>query len=341
MKDKTLKKEDLREFVEYLKGDYEVVGPQRKGNEFVFDYIDDGVKLELDYPTTILPPKKLFFPPKELLYGYEKTNGDITLRDLGERWDRKRVLLGVHPCDLHGLLILDGVFNGELKDPIYLHRRKNTIIICIHCRNPTEYCFCDAMEAGPTVEKGYDLLVTDIGDRFYFQSGSEIGREILGAALFEDATKGDRKKKEAEILRLREELRSGFKIDGLEDRMRAKFWSKLWDTYTEKCVLCGACNFTCPTCYCFNIVDETDFTGKKGRRVRIWDSCHFQNFALIAGRVNFREGRIPRIKLRLYHKFCYSVEQRGVYDCIGCGRCIQFCPAKIDLKEILKEVRRG
>jgi len=337
--DKTLKKEDLWEFIEYLKKDYEVVGPQRKVDEYVFDYINNLAELALDYATTMLPPKKLFFPSREPLYGYEKVGSEVILRDLSEKWDKKRVLFGVHPCDLNGLLILDGVFKGEFEDPLYLYRRKNTLIVCLMCKNPTEYCFCDAMGTGPTMEKGYDLLVTDIGDKYYFRAGSKAGRKIIRADFFRAATKVNRKKKEAEVLRLKNKLRSGFTIHALEEKMKGKFWSRLWEAHTKKCVLCGACNFTCPTCYCFNVIDETDFAGRKGERVRVWDACHFKNFALVAGGLNFRGGKIPRVKLRLYHKLCYSIEQRGVYDCVGCGRCIQFCPAKIDIREIIKDVQ--
>jgi len=337
--DKTLKKEDLWEFIEYLRRDYEVVGPQRKVDEYVFDYIGDPAEMALDYSTTILPPKKLFFPPKEPLYGYEKVGDEVILHDLSEKWDKKRVLFGVHPCDLNGMLILDGVFKGEFEDPLYLYRRKNTLIVCLACKNPTEYCFCDAMGAGPTIEKGYDLLVTDIGDEYYFRAGSKAGQKILRADFFRGATKDDRKKKEAEVLKIKNKLCSSFTVDGLEERMKGKFWSRLWEAHTRRCVLCGACNFACPTCYCFNVIDETDFAGRKGERVRVWDACHFKNFALVAGGLNFRGGKVPRVKLRLYHKLCYSIEQRGVYDCVGCGRCIQFCPAKIDIREIIKDVQ--
>jgi len=340
MVDKILEKESLGKFIEYLEKDYAIVGPRRKADKYVFDYIDDPAELALDYTTTILPPKKLFFPPREPLYRYEKVGSEVNLHDLSERWDKKRVLFGVHPCDLNGLLILDGVFNDKFKDPLYLHRRKNTLIICIMCENPTEYCFCDAMGTGPTIEDGYDLLMTDIGDRYYFEPGSRAGRGILKGALFKNATKKDEKKKEAKVLEIKNKLHSDFSVDGLDGDMKGKFWSRFWDAHTKKCVLCGACNFTCPTCYCFDVVDETNFTGEKGERVRIWDSCHFENFALVAGGLNFRGGRVPRIKLRLYHKFCYSIEQRGGYDCVGCGRCIQFCPGRIDLREIIKDVQR-
>jgi ferredoxin len=339
--DKILQKKDLGKFVVSLKKDYEVIGPKRKAEGYIFDHIDDPAELALDYATTMLPPKKIFFPPREPLYSYEKVGGEVVIKDLSEKWEKKRVLFGVHPCDINGLLILDGVFGGELKDQLYLNRRKNTLIIGMNCKSPGENCFCDAMTTGPTIKKGYDLLVTDIGAKYYFQAGSKAGEKILRTDFFSVATKEDGKRMEAEVLRVKKKLQSGFGIDNLGEKMKGKFWSKLWEAQTKKCVLCGACNFVCPTCYCFDVVDETDFAGKKGQRVRVWDTCHFKDFAAVAGGMNFRGGKVPRVKQRLYHKLCYSNEQRGVYDCVGCGRCIQFCPAKIDIREIIKDVQGG
>lgn len=339
--DKILQKKDLGKFVASLKKDYEVIGPKKKAESYIFDHIDDPAELALDYATTMLPPKKIFFPPREPLYSYEKVGEEVVIKDLSEKWEKKRVLFGVHPCDINALQILDGVFGGELKDQLYLNRRKNTLIIGINCKSPGENCFCDAMTAGPTIKKGYDLLVTDIGDKYYLQAGSKAGEKILRADFFGVASKADRKKMEAEVLRVKKKLQSGFGIDNLGEKMKGKFWSKLWEAQTKKCVLCGACNFVCPTCYCFDVVDETDLAGKKGQRVRVWDTCHFKDFAKVTGGINFRGGKVPRVKQRLYHKLCYSTEQRGVYDCVGCGRCIQFCPAKIDIKEIIKDVQGG
>jgi sulfhydrogenase subunit beta (sulfur reductase) len=337
--DKILQKKDLGKFVENLKKDHEVIGPKRKAEGYIFDYIDDSGELALDYTTTMLPPKKIFFPPREPLYSYEKVGEEVVIKDLSEKWKKKRILFGVHSCDINALLILDGVFGGKLKDQLYLNRRRNTLIIGMNCRSPGENCFCDAMTTGPTIKKGYDLLLTDIGDKYYVQVGSKAGEKLLSRDLFRTATKADRKKMEAEVIRVKNKLQSDFGIDKLGEKMKGKFWSKLWEAQTKKCVLCGACNFVCPTCYCFDVVDETDLAGKKGQRVRVWDTCHFKDFATVAGGINFRGGKVPRVKQRLYHKLCYSTEQRGVYDCVGCGRCIQFCPAKIDIREIIKDVQ--
>jgi Fe-S oxidoreductase len=123
--------------------------------------------------------------------------------------------------------------------------------------------------------------------------------------------------------------------------MKEKFEDELWKEYAEKCVLCGACNFVCPTCHCFTIKDDTNLRGTEGKRIRRWDSCHFKNFALIAGGLNFRGERNSRVKNRLYDKLCYSPQKYGVYSCVGCGRCIRSCPAKIDIREIAKKIRGG
>lgn len=335
--EKTLAKGDLPKFIELLRNlGYEVFGPKQKEGVLVLDRVENGV--ELDLPLTMLPPKKLFFPPREILYSYERVEGRVVLQDPLESLSKPLAVIGIRPCDLNGLLILDRVFKGEFKDPFYLERRERAFLACFHCREPAEYCFCDAMGAGPSIEKGYDLLATDLGDRYFFRSGSEAGERVLKDEVFKDALEEDRAQAQAELERLKSKLRSGLNIRGLAERIKTKFWSRFWDERTSKCVLCGACNLVCPTCYCFTVVDETDFTGEKGKRVRVWDPCHFKGFALIAGGLNFRGDRISRIKLRIYHKLCYSVEQRGTYDCVGCGRCIEYCPAHIDLREIIKGV---
>jgi len=340
VKDKILEKKNLARLIEHLREKYEVVGPKKKEDVFIFDYIH-GDEIRLDYPTTILPPKKLFFPQREPLYSYEKKNGEVALKDLMKKWTKKHLLIGIHPCDVMGLFILDKEFGGDFKDPYYLYQRQNTVMICLICKEPTEHCFCDVMNTGPTIEEGYDLLMVDIGDRYYFQPGSEVGQEILEWELFKNATDEDKRKRDAKVGELENKLCSRFKSEGIDKKLRERFNDELWGPYAEKCVLCGACNFVCPTCHCFTIEDETNLTGTEGRKVKAWDACHFKNFALIAGGLNFRGQRTSRVKLRIYDKLCYSMERHGVYSCVGCGRCTEFCPARIDIREIIEKVQKG
>jgi len=341
MSDKILTKENLPAFIEELKGEYEVIGPKRSGDMFVFDHIDESEELELDYPTTRLPPKKIFLPQREPLYEYEKKEGDVVIRDLRERWDKKRVLLGVHPCDIAGLLCLDKVFGLEYDDPYYWERRNSTVIIGITCKEPCEHGFCDVMETGPDAARGYDLLMTDIGGKYYLRPGSELGEKLLKADYFGEATEDDTRRRDAAIEGVRRKMKTDLDISGIEGRMKERVDDELWSEYTERCVLCGACNFVCPTCHCFTIRDETNFTGTKGRRVRVWDACHFKNFALIAGGLNFRGKKDSRIKHRIYDKLYYSKEKYGEFFCVGCGRCATFCPAEIDIKEVARKVQEA
>ena len=336
--EKTLDKERIGELISQLRGKYEVIGPKRDGENFIFDFIE-GDEIDLSYKTTILPPKKFFFPVEEPLYEFEKVNGDVIIRDVLKAPEKKRIFIGIHPCDIHALMILDRVFGDHYNDPYFQLRRDGTLIAGLTCE-PTEYCFCDAMGTGPTIDHGYDLMLTDIGEKYFFQSGTHEGEKILEAKLFKDAGEDDRKAREAKINEIKGKLHSDIKLYGIYEKMRLKFDDdKFWGEWAERCVLCGACNFTCPTCYCFTIKDEVDFSGNTGRRVRVWDSCHFRNFATVAGGMNFRRRRVSRLKQRFYHKLCYSLEQRWVFDCVGCGRCIQFCPTKIDIREVIKAVQ--
>ena len=338
MEAKVLSKKDLPKFLDDLRKDHELVGPKKKGKNFVFDYIEDDSELQLDYPTTSLPPKKVYFPPEEDLYEYKKDGNDVVIKDLTEKWARKRALLGVHPCDIKALQCLDKVFGDEYKDPAYLERRKMSIVIGMTCSDASPQCFCVAAESGPDAESGYDLLMTDIGTSYYFKSGSEAGNELLAASYFKDAEAADTKKRDAAVQRVAKKMPQGLNPSKVKSLMEEKVNDKLWDEYSKKCVLCGACNFVCPTCHCFTIVNEPNLTRTEGKMKRTWDACHFKNFAKIAGEGNFRGEREARVKHRLYDKLHHSQDMYGDVFCVGCGRCIVACPASIDIREVVQKV---
>jgi len=276
------------------------------------------------------------------VYGPTEKNGIIAFEKISN-WSELRLdVAGIRPCDVHGLTLLDKVFISEIVDPYYVTRRENTIIICITCNNPTEYCFCNFTKSGPSIKEGFDLLLTDIGQFFLVEIGSEKGNDIINSNsdLFQEATENDLVKRDQKIREVEEKL-SRNQLTGaneLYQKLIRVFNDELWNEYGRKCVACGKCNFTCPTCHCFDVYDVMELTLKEGNRVRKWDACHFLSFTRVAGGEIFRKERTSRVKQRIYDKYCYPVDEFGSVFCVGCGRCIHVCTAGIDIREILKKV---
>ncbi len=340
-----LPKKNFDELVKRFTNSFQIYGPTEKDGKFSFDIISDPSELRLDISgVPILPPKKILFPPEEVLFTYEIiSNDNVKINDpLDEIKKKKQVFIGIRPCDVQGLILLDKVLMDKTPDPYYVTRRENTIIICITCDNPAEYCFCNFTRSGPLIKKGFDLLLTDIEYAYFVEIGSKTGENIVNSNLdlFQKASKEDLTKRNRKIHEIEEKMSKirSANLDELYQKITSIFDSSLWDEYGKRCLACGKCNFTCPTCRCFDVYDELDLTLKKGKRTRKWDSCHFLSFTQVAGGEIFRKERTSRVKQRIYDKYCYPVDEFGSIFCVGCGRCIQVCPAEIDVREILKKI---
>ncbi|MBA7558989.1 Anaerobic sulfite reductase subunit A [subsurface metagenome] len=344
--EKTLGKEYFHEFLEYLKQNYRIAGPTRKGGAtaytyLTFDYVEKTEDLELDYQTSMVPPKRLFAPDNEALFGFKKVGSDVILEDLGEKGEKKCILLGIHPCDIVAISRLDKVFAEVYRDPYYWNRRENTIIIGQTCDRAGDYCFCNITGSGPDIEGGYDLLMTDIGDSYFFRTGSQSGEKLIQRDYFKAPTPEDKRGREERLENIRQGLKDDFNIEGIVEVMKEKYNDKLWDEYGERCVTCGVCNMVCPTCHCFAILDRANVDQTEGKRIRVWDSCHFERFAKMASGLDLREEKGSRFKHRLYDKFYYPPVRYGDIFCVGCGRCIEFCQSRIDIRDALKKLQKG
>jgi len=330
---KVLEKEAVAPLVEALMEDYRVVGPQAKakGPKFGFDPITDPAKLRLDYDTTILPPKKVFQPQRERLATFTiGENPEVeTVIEV-----EPTVLLGMHTCDLHALNLLDKAFAEDYPDAHYLSRREQTLIVSLECLEPCDdESFCRSMGT-LTVEEGFDLHLTDLGDAYAVEVGTATGEELL--ANYGDA----RDATEAEVSQ-KNDLRAS-KMKHFADRLNFDsgelpsllgdaFDHPHWEELEERCFACGSCTNVCPTCYCFNVVDEVNLALTEGERIRHWDSCQLAEFARVAGGENFRESRGARQRHRFMRKGKYLYEKFGALGCVGCGRCIRTCPASISI----------
>lgn len=343
--EKLLKKKDFKKFFQDLKKEYKIFAPTRKGtitayNFGTFDYVDDIKWLSLD-KNPISSPKKLFLPDGEALFKFEKMGNEVILKEGEPEWKEKRVLLGVRPCDLAAMTKFDKVFNEAYEDPFYQERRKNTLVIGMTCNKMTDdSCFCTLTESGPDSDSGYDLLMTDIGDSYFFKSGSPEGELLLEKSYFKKVSPQDVEARAQRIGEVKKELenKNQLNLTHIKEAMGQAYDSQLWDKYGKRCVTCGACNMVCPTCHCFTILDKANVGKTEGKRVRIWDSCHYEKFAKMAGGFDIRPEKVSRLKHRLYDKFYYPFITYGEGLCVGCGRCIRHCQSEIDIREALREV---
>ncbi len=341
MKVTKLPKANVDEFLSSLRDFGEVIIPKEKKEQkgvYVLDVMNDPREVAWEYLRTIIPPKKYLSKPKEVLFNFHTKKG---FQQQIEDADTKRILFGLHPCDIHGIKILDVVFMHQYQDPYYVKRRENTVIIGLSCM-PDEKCFCKSMHTDST-DDGFDLALSDIGDDFLVAIGTSLGDDLVSerSHLFTEVTEEDKLKYLDFRKKRNEKFTLTLDIDDLPYILDLEQNSPIWEELGERCLTCGSCSMVCPTCYCFNIYDELNLDAKSGRRIKQWDACLFKDYALVAGGHNFREERAERVKNRYYHKQFRMVEQYGKPSCVGCGRCINACPAGIDVVEVLTKVREG
>jgi len=339
-----ISEENLYILLDRLGKEYKIVGPVKRDDAIFFEYVNDASELVLRYNgRSLLPIKKFFLPPREILFEYEIIDNDVVIRDKLEELQKSRtVIFGARACDITSLEILKKTFSKDFEDPYVLTRTRTTIIIGVMCEDVSPTCFCYQAGSGPVPKESFDIFLYRLGDHYLVQVGSEKGEEIVSsnADLFSKASPEDISKKDIMAEKLIEKMK---KLDipelqSLYSTLTSIYEATLWDEYAKKCLSCGKCNFACPTCYCFDIHDEVDLGLRYGARIREWDSCHFLSFTRVASGEVFRKDRSSRIKQRIYHKLVYSVNDIGITSCVGCGRCIEVCPASIDLREIIKRV---
>lgn len=335
-----LQKDQVPMLVKLLQQTYRVVGPAAKGEGF-YDYqqIDEPDQLELEYDSSVQSPKKYFFPPYETLLKYEKSQAQDSLKAQVDT--TRTALLGVHPCDIYATWVLDDVFSKDPKDPYYLSRRDRAVIIGLDCLKPCDdKSFC--LDMGSLyVQQGFDIMFTDLGSRYYVETATEIGENIVEQC---DAFVPATAKSHAAHQQAQEAKQSSFQhkipydTKYLPDMLDQSYDSLIWDANARRCFSCGQCNLVCPTCYCFDIVDETTFDLAGGERVRKWDGCQLKGFAEVAGGENFRPTVGTRLRHRIMRKGSYMKKTYGKSGCVGCGRCDRNCPVDISILRTCQQI---
>jgi NAD(P)H-flavin reductase/NAD-dependent dihydropyrimidine dehydrogenase PreA subunit len=323
-----ISKEDFANFVGSLIQDdsLNTIGAKSKGNKFAFGKLESASELRLDYDVTLLPPKKYFFPQRETLVTYNVANGFFAQDSANLK---PMVIIGVHPYDIVALLHMDEIFRETKSDPYYFEKRKSSIIIGVNIQNMSEWCFAPQMGCA-TTEYGYDLMLTDLGNRYAINIGSQKGEQLLEKyaknvtdALARDIQLVSQKKRE--ILNMSQQ-KFDFGTELIPELLSKSYEeSGFWEKHAEKCLACGSCVLVCPTCYCFDVRENPDLSLKEGERIRTWDGCLLEDFARIASGENFRPTRPTRYRHRYFKKGKYLFDRFGFVSCVGCGRCSSNC----------------
>ncbi len=335
-----VEKQEMSAFVANMMGDYRVVGPLAKGAKFAFGPIEDPADLRLDYNTSILPPKKYLQPPEERMMTF-KRNGKTTVETVIDA--EPTVIWGVHTCDLQAMRVLDEAFSQGYPDAHYLRRRRRTLLVGIECREPCdEHSFCKSMGT-LSASRGYDLHLTDLGETYAVDVGSEEGATLLEKySRARLATEGDmqRLNKVLGAKWPRFPYKLEFDVGELPALMRQSYNSPLWDELAQDCLACGQCTLVCPTCFCFNVYDEIELNLQDGERRRRWDSCQLDEFARVAGDENFRKYQAARLRHRFMRKGRYLIKKYGELGCVGCGRCARSCLVDISPVGVFNDLHR-
>ncbi|MCF7907747.1 MAG: 4Fe-4S dicluster domain-containing protein [Candidatus Omnitrophica bacterium] len=331
--------DNFSKFLENLNKDYQVFVPVKKGQQRFYDKFDSSTSEFVVGEVRAFEPVKSFF-----LKARQKVASGFS-PDLPQSPSKPFAIVGVKACDLKGFKIQDYVFdNPDYQDPFYLKLRQDSLIISADCTCVIDTCFCAALGLKPYPKDNFDLNLSVVDDGFVVESGSDKGESILKqyTLLFrqtrEDLVVTRDKKREKITGEANANLSKNTVPDqsSFKDVVQKNYESKIWEDEAKTCVECGACNAICPTCHCFLLYDQKD--KDKMERLRIWDSCMIKDFARVAGGANPRERLWMRLRNRFEKKFDFFPKVAAEYACTGCGRCITACPAKIDIRKVLKKL---
>jgi len=332
MNAKVISKDKIPLLLDDLIERFQVWAPVVNEDILLFDRIESGREAVLEFSNTKMSPKKAFLPQSEVLFLFDGVEVEEAPPPA------ELVLFGVRPCDAASLLLLDKVFDVADYPTVYYGRRRDaTFLVGIGCVEPASTCFCTDVGGDPFGTAGLDVLLFGIGDRYLVELTTENGRRLLQDSMFlEDASSEDVAEKERIVSQARQRMQPQVRVEGLKQKLDDLYQDQVWEFLHEICLGCGLCTYACPTCHCFDIVDETE--GDRGKRFRIWDSCQYPLFTHHSSGHNPRPSGGARMRQRIMHKFHYLPQNVGILGCVGCGRCVRNCPVGMDIRETLNQI---
>lgn len=337
---------------------YEVLGPVARDGAIVLDRVDRASELPIGleevqgpgryrlekrehgayFAFTLGPQswKKVFHVPVERLLQIRRKADGFEVRP-EEVPARKVALLGARSCEIAAMGVQDRVLmQGEHADPRYSARRADVFVVAVQCARAGGTCFCASMNTGPRAKEGFDLALSELDSmgshRFLVEVGSEAGARVLAELRAEVAKAEDVALAEEISRRTAASMGRTLDTNGLKDRIQANLEHAAWDQVAERCIACANCTMVCPTCFCTEVVDTTDITGEIAERTKRWDSCFNLEFTHVHGG-SVRSSVKSRYRQWLSHKLAGWHDQFGSSGCVGCGRCIAWCPVGIDITE--------
>lgn len=333
--DYVLNKAHLSYWLRQLRKGADLIAPVRSvDGDVMFCSVENIHDIVLDCSASLPSPKEFLFPQKEEMFRFHNKTVE-SLTNL-----KKRVIFGIRSCDVSAVALLDAFYGGVHKDDFYLSRRKSTRLISVVCNTPDPTCFCIGLGTGPFLKTGFDIQLTDLGDRYLAQIGTKEGQRMVKGFthVFRAAKKADYDDQYEAHLSAQSKFEKRITLDAVRRKIiDKKIDDSFWESIAKRCFQCGGCVYQCPVCSCFNVVDwkEADDTGV---RLRIWDTCMFKGFTKMAGNVWPAEKKVLRTKRWYFHKLLHYPELFGKFGCVGCGRCSITCPGKIDMASIAKKL---
>jgi|WetSurMetagenome_2_1015567.scaffolds.fasta_scaffold107788_2 sulfhydrogenase subunit beta (sulfur reductase) len=330
-----ISKENLIAGINKALADFNIAALTRKGEQALYDYIKNGNEIEFEYTPTVLSPKKFFFPQDETILEYT-SDGKVATKIAA----KASVLFGIRPCDLNGFKILNEAFADDNGDPNYLAKLEKAVVIGMDCKKLCDkdaFCF---KVAAHNAKGGFDIMLSAYDtNNFLLEIANEKGTNFVSKYFVTSSTTGDEKvtfqKAKDAVFGNQKPFKN---LNDFPEIFEKNKHHPVWDQEGSRCLSCGSCIMVCPTCYCFDVVDELNLDLKKGQRIRKWDACMLSAFASVASGENFRHNATIRLHHRINRKFHYLMKKHGQSVCVGCGRCVRACLADISPKTIAETI---
>jgi len=362
-----LKRDNFQQLLDVLaKRGYRVVGPTLRDGAIVYDTVNSVADLPsgwtdeqnggtyrlrrrddqalFGYAVGSHSWKKFLHPPMVRLWQATRKEGHLEIREELHQ-NPKMAFLGVRSCELHAIAIQDRVFiHGQRAETGYKSRREQILIVAVNCGQAGGTCFCVSMNTGPKASSGFDLALTEVldGGLHYFlvEVGTQLGADVLKELPHSPAAEAEQQAAQRIHERTAQQMGRKMEIVGIKELLYRNYEHPRWDNVAARCLTCANCTMVCPTCFCTTVEDATDLKGEHAERWQKWDSCFTMDFSYIHGGA-IRATSKARYRQWMTHKLATWIDQFGTSGCVGCGRCITWCPVGIDITEEVAAIRQS